>query len=288
MKETIVLGANYGNAGNVKGAEKGAFLLKRYILEKFNVEDGLNLPDYSNSSLQALECIEEFTTVTEILRDQVYQNLIKGKKVLTLGGDHSIAFGTIWGASEYATQKGMNFGVIYVDAHGDINDCKYSISKNIHGMPLAYAIGIEDYGFDNLQRYILNPSNLLYIGTRSLDPFEEEIIKRKKIKVISSEKINNSKIEEILGEISNFIELNNLQSIHLSIDIDVVDPLYAPGTGVPEDNGINPSIFLDILKNLFSKSQINSIDLVEFNPLLDIEHKTEHLCHRVINGIRVV
>ena len=185
MRNLVIVGANYGNAGAIKGTEGGCNLLKDYILSKYKIEDGGNLPDFSESDKEDLDCIEEFNEITHILSEKLFRNLNSGKRVLTIGGDHSIALGTIWGASRFAKERGLKFGVIYIDAHGDINDCKHSISKHLHGMPLAYAIGIENFGFINLPDPILNLENLLYIGTRSLDPFEQSVIRNNHIMVIT-------------------------------------------------------------------------------------------------------
>lgn len=285
MNKIVILGGNYGNAGAIKGAEEGAKRLKDYVLSHYEVEDGGDLHDYSQSGNKDLDCIDEFKSVSEILRQKVYQNLYNGRRVLTIGGDHSIAFGTIWGAGDFARKKDLKFGVIYVDAHGDINDCQNSITGHIHGMPLAYAMGIENFGYERPIQPILNPENLLYVGTRSLDGFEQSIIADKDISVISSDEINSLSLNKILDRIACFIRNNEFEAIHCSIDIDTVDPIYAPATGVPEADGIASSIFLEIVKYITRLNNVYSVDFVEFNPLLDHDGKTEKLCQIVCDEI---
>lgn len=290
MKDIVIIGANYGNGGSVKGAEKGSILLKNILNNTIELEDGGNLPDYSESTNTKLDCIAEFKIITQILHNKVFLYLKAGKKILNIGGDHSIALGTIWGASDFAKKEGLNFGVIYIDAHGDINTCERSLTKNIHGMPLAYATGIETLGFDGTLSLILNPSHLLYLGCRNLDAFERDYIKQNNISVITSQELMDTKWEEVIEKIYNFINNNDLQLIHLSVDIDVLDPHFAPGTGVPEKNGISPDYLINLIKEIMSFHKTRTVDFVEYNPLLDKENQTlkasERICSMILTNFK--
>lgn len=289
MRQIVLIGANYGNAGAIGGAEIGAIQLKNNLVNRFNLIDGGLLPDLSSSRKHGEECISEFNTISHLLRDKVFENLQNGCRILTIGGDHSIAFGTIWGTSLFAKQNNLKFGVIYMDAHGDINTFDTSVTKHIHGMPVSYAIGIENRGFTDLHSNCLFYQNLLYIGTRSLDLSEEQYIKSSDIKVLSSDYINNSSWKDTIAQIKQFVESRQLQIIHLSVDIDTVDPQSAPGTGVPEKDGISTEIFQNIINNILENVNVYSVDFVEYNPLLDTNYKTYEIslqtCEMIIDHL---
>ena len=159
------------------------------------------------------------------LMGYVYSSIEEGKIPLTIGGDHSIAIGTISGSLEY---YGDTLSTVWIDAHADINTMKSSPSGNLHGMPLSFVSGLQD-NFLQVENK-LDLDNLIYFGIRDLDKFEENIISERNIKHLTSEELNNNKE----------IDFNiNTENIHLSLDVVVLDPKYMKSTGTPVENGIN-------------------------------------------------
>ena len=143
---------------------------------------------------------------------------------------------------------------------------------NIHGMPLAVCLG-EEKSFVGVSKTFLNPNNLLLLGTRSVDVGEQILLDRLRVTKLSSEYLWNHNIEDIVYIAHDFISRNGITNIHISFDIDVLDPRLAPGTGVPELNGITDSKALNILNEIFASKMVRSMDIVEFNPKLDLEKR---------------
>lgn len=268
------IGAFHGNSGRIPGAENGAKRLKKYLDCKNRIVDGPEIENYA-SSIDALQnfCIK--------LRNQVNKSLIEGYFTVILGGDHSIAIGSIAGAI-YGNH--VNAGIIYIDAHADMNTFKTSTTGNIHGMPLAICLG-EEKLMTGVMTCNLSPNNLLLIGQRSIDPGEIELINRHHIKCVTTDSIKINQIEGLESEVNKFIKNNNLNRIHISFDIDVIDPHYAPGTGVPEANGISPEVAFSIVETALNTGLVRSIDFVEYNPILDIQDKTYKLYKKIIDRV---
>ena len=188
--------------------------------------------------------------------------LLKKKIIpLNIGGDHSIAFSTV---SASLKEYQQNLAVIWIDAHMDINTPKSSPSGNIHGMPLSQICGNSlIFKFDN--KNVLNYNNLLYIGIRDIDPYEEELLFECNIKYINVNQINNFD-KNIIDEINSFIKH---KYIHLSVDVDAFDPTLISNTGTPVNNGIDIYQFIKLYKQTNIKNKLVNLDFVEFNPLIN-------------------
>lgn len=188
--------------------------------------------------------------------------LYKNNTDVVLGGDHSLSISSL---SNSIKKHGNNFKVIWIDAHADINSTSSSHTKNIHGMVLNYMCGIENNKpiFNFIPSKKLNLKNILYIGLRDPDVYENSLIEQHQIQTISSDTMNNN-ISKAIKQTKEF--LGN-DKFHLSIDIDGLDPEFAPSTGTPVEAGIKMANLLLLLKNLDNKNKIFT-DIVEFNPNL--------------------
>jgi arginase len=186
--------------------------------------------------------------------DAVNNGLKKGLINVNFGGDHSIAVSTIQPMLDHYKNDLL---VIWIDAHADINTYEASNTKNIHGMPLASLTGLMPHWYKvKKSRFILQTQNLLYVGIRDLDPFEETIVKNKQINYFNS--FDKNVIETINNSPAKYI--------HISCDIDGVDPQFTPSTGTAVTGGLKVKHVIKIIKT--SKSRLVSFDLVEFNPLI--------------------
>jgi arginase len=184
----------------------------------------------------------------------INNGLKKGLINVNFGGDHSIAVSTIQPMLDHYKNDLL---VIWIDAHADINTFDSSITKNIHGMPLASLTGLMRHWYKvKNSQFILPTENLLYVGLRDLDKFEETIIKNNKIMYFSSFDKN------IISIINN----NPAKYIHISCDIDGLDPKFAPSTGTAVNSGLRVKNINKIIKA--SKERLVGFDLVEFNPLI--------------------
>lgn len=278
-----IIGAYYGNAGKERGADEGGRFIKTYLMQRSDVSDGGDVDRFKESTNRGSACLEEVIDVCSEINKLVTKSLNENKKTFIIGGDHSISLGSIPAAATSARILGDKFGVIYIDAHGDINTLEGSLTKNIHGMSLAACIGIGDSKMTEIANTKLDPQNLLFIATRSLEQLESDLISDKGIAVITSEQIIKTEpnLSDIFSYIDNFVISRGLKSIHLSIDIDSVDPSEAPGTGVPEPNGIKANSLESLIKHILQNFNIRSVDFVEYDPRLDIENRTKKLALKI-------
>lgn len=181
---------------------------------------------------------------------------IKGRKI-NIGGDHSMSLATV--AS--SLNKFNNLKVIWIDAHADLNTSFSSTTDNIHGMPLGYLTGLDYSNKFLFINNLLKFENLLYIGIRDLDPFEQKIINLCNIQSISSNEINTD-TDGSLKKINNFIGNN---PYHLSFDVDSLDPSIIPSTGTPVKNGLQFYPTKNILINLIHNPKMVNMDITELN-----------------------
>ncbi|KAF0815750.1 MULTISPECIES: arginase [unclassified Cytobacillus] len=222
-----------------------------------------------NSNLRNLHLIAE---KTEMLAEKVDHAIKDGSFPLVLGGDHSIAIGTLAGVSKHYT----NLGVIWYDAHGDLNTAETSPSGNIHGMPLAVSLGIGHPLLTNVGGYgpKIKPENIVIIGARSLDEGERELIKEKGIKVYTMHEIDRLGMTKVMEESITYLKERNTDGVHLSLDLDGLDPHDAPGVGTPVIGGISYRESHLAMEMLAEAQIITSAEFVEVNPILDDKNKT--------------
>ncbi|MDP4171662.1 MAG: arginase [Bacillota bacterium] len=221
-----------------------------------------------DSRLRNLELISE---KSEKLADKVDEVIQKGSFPLVLGGDHSIAIGTLAGVARHY----KNLGVIWYDAHGDLNTADTSPSGNIHGMPLAASLGLGHPALTGLGGYSpkVKPENVVIIGARSLDEGERELIKEKGIKVYTMHEIDRLGMAAVMEETISYLK-DRTDGVHLSLDLDGLDPSDAPGVGTPVIGGISYRESHLAMEMLAEKQIITSAEFVEVNPILDEKNKT--------------
>lgn len=220
------------------------------------------------SNLRNLDLVAEKSTLLAEKVDEVIQD---GSFPLVLGGDHSIAIGTLAGVSKHY----KNLGVIWYDAHGDLNTAETSPSGNIHGMPLAVSIGIGHPKLTDIGGFApkIKPENIVIIGARSLDDGEKELIKEKGIKVYTMHEIDRLGMTTVIEETISYLK-DKTDGVHLSLDLDGLDPNDAPGVGTPVIGGISYRESHLAMELLEEAKIITSAEFVEVNPILDEKNKT--------------
>ncbi|HWO98670.1 MAG TPA: arginase [Bacillus sp. (in: firmicutes)] len=205
------------------------------------------------------------------LADKVDEVIQAKRFPLVLGGDHSIAIGTLAGVAKHYE----NLGVIWYDAHGDLNTAETSPSGNIHGMPLAVSLGLGHPVLTNIGGYSpkVKPENIVIIGARSLDEGERELIKELGIKVYTMHEIDRLGMTAVMEETINYLK-KRTDGVHLSLDLDGLDPHDAPGVGTPVIGGISYRESHLAMEMLAESNLITSAEFVEVNPILDERNKT--------------
>lgn len=218
-----------------------------------------------------LRYLDEVARVNTELCNKVSKVMGEGRFPLVLGGDHSIAIGTIAGVQ----QHNKNLGVIWFDAHGDINTEETSPTGNIHGMPVAVSLGygnelLTSIGGKDLK---LNAENLVFIGSRDLDAGERRVLKELGITVFTMHEIDRYGMTEII-ERAIKIAGEGTDGIHVSFDVDCMDPIYVEGTGTRVPGGLSYRESNLALEMIALSEKLVSAEFVEVNPIIDIKNQT--------------
>ena len=205
---------------------------------------------------------------------------------LVLGGDHSISLGSLAGVSAAQTAKGKRVGVLWVDAHGDFNTTETTPSGNIHGMILAASCG---YGLKELTDFYtpgrkIDPANVCYIGVRDLDPEERKLMKKAGVTVYSISDIDRFGISRTIDSVTKFFR-DRVDTIHVSFDIDAIDPRFAPGVGIEVPGGLSYREVLFLMEELAATGLVGSTDMVEVNPIHDIRNTTAEMAVNLIGRL---
>ncbi len=278
------------------GVERGPNTLRKHNITSIFEKDNHEVYDLGNIYVPKLSIEDKFcdhinmkylsqvALVNKNLAHLVYSSLKGGSFPLVIGGDHSLGLGSLTGVSKFFQN---DLAVIWIDAHGDINTHETSPTGNIHGMPLAAAMGLGHEKLTNLyfNGVKVKPQNVYIVGARDLDEGEIKLIEEQKLNLWTTEDIKTRGIHEINSEISLSLENSGIKNIHLSYDIDSLDASLVPGTGTPVDKGLSLSEVKSLLGNLLSKDLVRSMDFVEFNPLIDKKNRTLNACLELLSFI---
>ena len=255
-------------------AMRYAGVMRRLEAIGHNLKDEGDVPvsavEQKDGEISNLKNLREVVQATSELANRVSEVVEKGNFPLVLGGDHSIAIGTIAGL----VPKYKNLGVIWYDAHVDMNTAETSPSGNIHGMPLAVLMGLGHERLVNIFREgpKIKPENIVVIGARSVDPGERQLIKEKGIKVFTMHEIDRDGIMMVKKGSNCLFESEECGwSPFCPLDLDGLDPLYTPGVGTPVPGGITYRESHLAMEMLEDSGMITSAEFVEVNPILDNE-----------------
>jgi arginase len=214
---------------------------------------------------EILETCARIANVVENVREE-------GLLPLVLGGDHSIAIGTLSGLA--ASGPG---GVLWLDAHGDLNTPETTPSGNVHGMPLAAALGLcgEAFAREGLRLPAIDPKRVALVGVRALDPGEQALVRELGVAVYTISDLDRRGVEPVIEEALTRVSGGSF--VHVSVDLDVVDPEFAPGVGDPVLGGLSYREAHLALELVAEAGVLDSLELVEVNPIRDHENTTAKL-----------
>jgi len=292
LKEISIIGVPLDLGQTRRGVDMGPSAIRYAQLHErieglaYNVEDLGDIivertpvkEDNTEYNLKNLKSVKETCEKLAIEVDEVIK---RNRMPLVLGGDHSIAIGTLAGVSQHYN----NLGLIWFDAHGDLNTAETSPSGNIHGMSLAVSLG---HGHDLLTKiggYFpkVKPENVIIIGARDLDEGERAIIKELGIKVYTMHEIDKLGMTKVMEESIN--HLKDCDGVHLSLDLDGLDPIHVPGVGTPVAGGITYREGHLAMEMLSEADIITSIEFVEVNPILDERNRTAIVAVALIGSL---
>lgn len=229
-----------------------------------------------------LKYLDPIVAIARKLSDMVATVMAGGSIPIVLGGDHSLALGSVVGA----TSGGRRVGLIWLDTHGDFNTHETTPSGNIHGMPLAALCGIGDEALVTLGGSVgsepkVSPSNIAIVGARDLDAGERDLLRKAGVSVFSMTTIDRRGIGAVMEEAIK-IASEGTDGIYVSLDLDVVDPAYAPGVGTPAPGGLTFREAHLALEMVAATDKLLGMDVVEVNPILDRFNRTAELAVQFI------
>ena len=231
-----------------------------------------------NTQLKNIHSVKKSAILIEKATNAVMHN---GNFPLIIGGDHSISIGTIPGIASHVKK----LGVIWIDAHGDVNTHLTTPSGNIHGMSLAVNMGIGSPELTELFSPKIEPSCVALIGVRDLDEGEIALLHEKNILYFGMEDVRQKGMTAIVGKINKHFSKQGVTGVHVSFDLDVMDPPLVQGVGTPVENGLYYEEAKTCLHAIKKWENLVSFEVVEVNPLLDNRNETASLAVRIINEI---
>ncbi|MCX6111223.1 MAG: arginase [Proteobacteria bacterium] len=290
-----IIGVPLDLGANMRGANMGPAAIriadlhqKIHVLgiETFDLGD-LSVPvrDTLPSEAAAQRFLPQIAAVCRELEGHVYRALSQDRIAITLGGDHCIAIGSIAGVARYYRERQQNLGLIWVDAHADCNTPASSPSGNIHGMPLSVALG---QGHPELLAIgggvpMVRPENVALIGIRTLDGIEKQILKASGVRYFTMREIDERGMHAVMKD-AVAVASKGTGAIHLSFDLDGIDPTAAPGVSTAVTGGISYREAHLALEMIADTGLLSSMDFVELNPMTDITHKTAQLTVELVQS----
>jgi arginase len=222
--------------------------------------------------------LREITATCTKQADLVLKTLEAGKVPIVLGGDHSVAAGTVAGVSEFYRRQNQKVGLIWIDAHTDINTPESSPSGNVHGMPLAAIMGLGPNELANIYNYSpkIAPENCVLVGVRNIDAIEKENVRKAGIDVFTMRDIDERGMRTVMEEALR-IAGRGTAGYHVSLDMDWVDPEDAPGVGTPVRGGATYREAHLAMEIIADHGRMVSFEIVEVNPVIDEHNRTADL-----------
>jgi len=236
------------------------------------------VPEATESGDPSARYLDVILESCERVARLVARALEEGYVPLVLGGDHSVAMGTLGGM---ASVRGPG-AALWIDAHGDLNTPSTSPTGNVHGMPLAAALGVAGDAFRSDGFPMPSIERAALVGVRSLDEGERELVRELDVKVFTMSDVDKLGVERVMREALTF--LAGSRFVHVSLDLDAVDPTTAPGVGTPVRGGLSYREAHFVLELVAESGLLDSLDVVEVNPILDRENETGRLAVELVGS----
>jgi arginase len=286
-KATIIgvlmdLGADRRGVDMGPSAIRVADLNNRLAALGYEVTDAGNIsvrnPEMMQITDRKLKYLPEIAAACQMLAEQVEATLEQGAIPIILGGDHSIAIGSVSGLAAYHHRRDHRVGVIWFDAHGDMNTPETSPSGNIHGMPFAAILGHGAKELTHIGGFApkVYAEDCVLIGARSVDPEEAVALKASGVRVVTMRELDERGMSAVMDE-AMWLASRRTAGFHVTMDMDFVDPDYAPGVGTPVPGGPTYRESHLAMEKIADSGKMLSFELTEVNPVLDVANRTAEL-----------
>ena len=243
-------------------------------------------PGDSSNPINGLHKLDDAVIWYQSVRNNVYLSLQSGSFPLIIGGDHSVSIGSIAAVSKYCEEIDRPLCVLWFDAHTDFNTFETTSSGNIHGMPAAVIAGLGHPALLSIghKSPLVEPENIYQVGIRSIDMEEKQLIFKSGVQVFDMRFIDERGLHQVIGHILDDLQKKSAY-LHVSFDIDCLDPTLAPGTGTKIPGGLNYREALLCMEMIHASGLMKSLDIVELNPLFDVHNQTGIVVMELIESL---
>lgn len=290
MPSIRIIGIPMDLGQSLRGVDMGAGAIRYANLSGRLKKLGCQVEDIGNIDVPVRDEVSHdhppfFLPAVRMVCEEAYRwardAMADGMVPVFLGGDHSISIGTVGGV----THDAQRTGVLWIDAHGDFNTPATSPSGNIHGMALASLLGLGDEQLVSLGRpgAKINFEDVVMIAIRDLDPGEKELLKKHKVNVYTMREVDERGMAAVGKEA--LAKLAHTQNLHVSLDLDCLDPTEAPGVGTPVPGGLTYREAQLLMEMLADARRVTSVDVVEVNPILDERNETAEIAAELVESL---
>jgi arginase len=287
MQKISIVGVPMDLGADRRGVDMGPSALRYADLNErlqelgYEVEDlgdlDVIIPEVRHFGDPHAKYLKEIAEACTNLANIVLEIREQGRIPLVLGGDHSIAAGTVSGVSESFRRRGRKIGLMWFDAHADFNTPEISPSGNVHGMPLASIMGYGPIELTHIFGFSpkIQPENAVMIGIREVDPLERELVKKSGVRVFTMKEIDRRGLGTIMDEALSIVT-KGTEGFAVTLDADFLDPYESPGVATPVRGGANYREAHLAMEMVADTKKMVSFEITEINPILDVHNKTAH------------
>ena len=293
-RKVAIIGAPLDLGAGRRGVDMGPSAVRVAGLGRRLAALGYEVTDFGNVPVAQPEAVDDIgptdakylpqiAASCERLGELVAQALTDGKRPLVLGGDHSIAAGTVAGVSRHFRSTDRKVGLLWMDAHADMNTPQSSPSGNVHGMPLACCVGVGPGVLAGMFGFApkVDPANVALVGIRDVDQLERGVVRDTGVRAFTMRDIDERGMRVVMDE-AIAIATNGTAGFHLSLDMDFVDPEFAPGVGTPVRGGVTYREAHLAMELICDSGHMVSMEVVEVNPVIDEVNRTADLAVELI------
>jgi arginase len=283
-----IVGAPMDLGAGRRGVDMGPSAMRVACINARIAALGYRVADLGNIAIEQPESLtfgpagsrylKQIAAACEQLAVLVCSTADRGKLPLVLGGDHSIAIGTISGMARHFQKKNQSMGLVWIDAHADMNTPDTSPSGNIHGMPLACIAGIGPKPLTHLFDFApkVKPENIALVGVREVDVLERQVVNSSGVRAFTMREIDERGMRAVMQD-ALAVACAGTAGFHLSLDMDAIDPMFAPGVGTPVRGGLSYRETHLAMELICDSGKMRSLEIVEVNPILDEANRTAEL-----------
>ncbi len=292
-RQIAVIGAPLDLGTNRRGVDMGPSAIRVANLGPRLGSLGFQVEDWGNVAVEQPErapqgpanarYLPQIAQTCRRLARTVEQAAAAGQMPLVLGGDHSVAVGTVSGVAQHFRKRKARIGLIWIDAHPDMNTPQTSPSGNVHGMPLACCVGMGPRPLTHIYGYApkVDPKNVALVGLRDVDSLEKPHVKRSGVRAFTMRDIDERGMRAVMAEAIEIAGAGT-EGFHVSLDMDSVDPQEAPGVGTPVRGGLNYREAHLAMEMICDSARMVSLEVVEVNPVIDEANRTALLAVELV------